>query len=238
MILVLILARCVKKNPKANALFQKIKDKIFWNSLIRGVIQGTLSMQLSAGASILLILNDEQLDTSQKDEKASQKISSTLEITDDELAVDQSPTGMDKLIEMAPSLFILLFFNFMPYVFYKVLKNKKWTDRLHEEDVKKKIGTLYATVDPRHQGSRWYSIVFLVRRSAFVLITFTLFRYPGIQIQAFMYTTLFYLIYLHYWPVFPDKMTLYVETFNETTFLLICYHMVLFSNLLWAPELK
>lgn len=68
----------------------------------------------------------------------------------------------------------------MPYVFYKTLRNKKWADRLHEEDVRKKIGTLYQTVDPRHPGSLWYSIVFLVRRSAFVLITFTLYKFPGI----------------------------------------------------------
>ena len=49
---------------------------------------------------------------------------------------------------------------------------------------------------------------------------------------------LLYMIYLHYFPVFLEPLTLLVESFNEIVFLLINYHMVLFSNLVWKPELK
>ena len=47
-----------------------------------------------------------------------------------------------------------------------------------------------------------------------------------------------YLIYLHYWPRFTDPFTLKVETFNEVIFIVMCYHMVLFSNLVWVPATK
>ena len=43
---------------------------------------------------------------------------------------------------------------------------------------------------------------------------------------------------MHHCPVFYEKFTLQLETFNEILFLVMCYHMVLFSNLIWLPELK
>lgn len=54
----------------------------------------------------------------------------------------------------------------------------------------------------------------------------------------FIYSSLFYLIYLHHWPKFNDSMTLKVETFNEVIFIFMNYHMVLFCNLVWLPETK
>jgi len=53
-----------------------------------------------------------------------------------------------------------------------------------------------------------------------------------------MYVTLFYMIYIHHYPKYSETLTLKSETFNEIMFLLICYHMVLFSNLVWNPEMK
>lgn len=140
------------------------------------------------------------------------------------------------LQQIWPSICIIGFFNLMPIVFIVVLRRLR--PRLHEEGVKKKIGNMYSTVDPKYTGSLYYNVVFLTRRSLYVLITYSLFNYPGIQIQSFIYVTLLYLIYLHHFPVFVEKLTLKVETFNEVIFLLICYHMVLFSNLIWLPELK
>ena len=39
-----IAAIVLRKNKKAQELFKKIKDKLFWNTFIRFVIQSTLSM--------------------------------------------------------------------------------------------------------------------------------------------------------------------------------------------------
>ena len=43
-LLVVVLAILLRKNKKAQELFQKIKDKLFWNTFIRFVIQSTLTM--------------------------------------------------------------------------------------------------------------------------------------------------------------------------------------------------
>ena len=77
---------------------------------------------------------------------------------------------------------IIIFFNIMPFVFIYVLNKKNMRNRLDDEDVQKKIGTMYATVDPKYTGSLYYNVVFLFRRSFFVLVTFMLFSQPGIAI--------------------------------------------------------
>ena len=53
-----------------------------------------------------------------------------------------------------------------------------------------------------------------------------------------MFLSLLYLIYIHHFPRYSERATLIVETFNEFIFLCVCYHIVLFSNLIWAPEVK
>ena len=68
----------------------------------------------------------------------------------------------------------------MPFVFIKTLKNKRFREKLDDEEVKNKIGNMYANVDPKYTGSLYYNVVFLIRRSAYVLITFSLFPFPGI----------------------------------------------------------
>ena len=58
-ILIVALAIALRKNEKAQKLFAKIKEKIFWNSIIRFIIQSTLGMQISAGAALILTLHGE-----------------------------------------------------------------------------------------------------------------------------------------------------------------------------------
>lgn len=83
-----------------------------------------------------------------------------------------------------------------------------------------------------------YPLVFLLRRTIFVLITFTLFKYPGIQINVFIYTSILYIIFITHYPRFNPPSIMWTEVVNEGIFLLICYHMVLFSNLIWLPSVK
>ena len=42
--LVLVLAVLLRTNRKAQEIFRKIKEKLFWNTFIRFVVQSTLSM--------------------------------------------------------------------------------------------------------------------------------------------------------------------------------------------------
>ena len=59
-----------------------------------------------------------------------------------------------------------------------------WRNRkdLAKEPVQKKIGALYEHHNPDKALVGSYPIVFLVRRSLFVGLTFALYNFPGIQI--------------------------------------------------------
>ena len=100
------------------------------------------------------------------------------------------------------------------------------------------LGVVLPTKSVPNWETLSYPIVFLLRRSLFVLITFSLFKYPGIQINVFIYSSLLYIIYITHFPKFEPKSIMWTEVVNEGIFLLICYHMVLFSNLIWAPTVK
>lgn len=71
-----------------------------------------------------------------------------------------------------------------------------------------------------------------------MIITFGLFQYPGLQINVFIYTSLLYIIYITHFPKFDPITIMWTEVVNESVFLVICYHMVLFSNLIWDSDLK
>jgi len=53
-----LLAIFAKRNKQVQGLYLQLKDKIFWNPIIRGVIQSTLKMQVAAGAVIALYFRD------------------------------------------------------------------------------------------------------------------------------------------------------------------------------------
>ena len=161
-ICVVLSAVVLRKNKKAMELFSKIKKNLFWNTFIRFVIQSTLSMQLSAAAVILITYKKEDLDVSGK-----------------AAAKAEASEGKSNFIAILPSILILLTFNIMPLVFYCTMMRRSLRNRIHESSVMDRYGNMYANVDPRHTSSLFYNIIFLVRRTLFVVITFTLFDYPG-----------------------------------------------------------
>ena len=58
-----------------------------------------------------------------------------------------------------------------------LLRNRK---DLAKEPVRKKIGALYEHHNPEQAFVGTYPIVFLVRRSLFVGLTFALYNFPGV----------------------------------------------------------
>ena len=87
-------------------------------------------------------------------------------------------------------------------------------------------------------GTLFYPYMFFLRRSVFVLITFLLFTRPGIQINVLLYSSILYIIFITHWPKFNPKTVMWVEVINESILLLICYHMILLSNIVWVPWVK
>jgi hypothetical protein len=55
--------------------------------------------------------------------------------------------------------------------------------------------------------------------------------------NIFIFSSVLYIIYLNQGPVFLDKLSLISENANEFMFLIICYHMVLFIELLDSPSI-
>ena len=78
----------------------------------------------------------------------------------------------------------------------------------------------------------------MLRRFTFVAITFALFSYPGIQIQVFIYTSVLYIIYISHMYFHDPKSSKTLEIFNESLFLLVGYHFVVFTNLLWDEKMR
>ena len=124
------------------------------------------------------------------------------------------------LLASAPVVFAL--------ILYKNYENLNWLS------IQKKFGSAYMGVylESMDIYPLSYSIIFQMRRMCFVLLTFALFNYPGIQIQVFIYTSVLYIIYLNFRRIYHERFTLILENINEVFFLITLYHLVLFSNLL------
>ena len=82
-----------------------------------------------------------------------------------------------------------------------------------------------------------YSVVFQIRRIIFVIIMFALRSYPGIQMFTFIYSSVLHIIYLNHSRIYNERSTLYFETANECGLMIVCYHLVLFANLVHDPSM-
>ena len=133
------------------------------------------------------------------------------------------------------SALIVIVITVAPFIFgiflYKNIKN------LQEEDFERKFGSMYQGVwlVENSKYAIGYSVVFLLRRLLFVILTFALFDFPGLQIQAFIWTSILYLVYLNAERVQAEPFTLVFENMNEFTFLIVCYHFVLFTGIVNDP---
>ena len=104
-------------------------------------------------------------------------------------------------------------------------------EKLQYTSCKERIGTLYMGMNAKRTTALAYSIIFLIRRFIFALLTFTMTSLPHMQIQAFCVISVLYLCYLSHSMLFESYFSSRLEIFNEVVFLLLCYHMVLFANL-------
>ena len=111
-------------------------------------------------------------------------------------------------------------------------------ENLDKELIQNKIGSMYTHVDleDRQTYGLALNIVFLIRRTIFVVITFALYDHPSLQILLFIWTSVLYIAYLGHSRVYQDQLTLRLEYLNEGTFLVICYHLISFTNILDNPS--
>ena len=124
---------------------------------------------------------------------------------------------------------ILAVLNLCPFLFcFIVVKNRKL---LNDPGTINKFGALYSGLDSKNQRVMSYSIVYLLRRSLFVAITFALFEKPGVQLQFMIFMTIMYLAYLGYADFYITSRGKTLEMLNESVFVLIQYCFVLLYEL-------
>ena len=88
----------------------------------------------------------------------------------------------------------LVILNAAPFAFaWTLWKNRH---KLKEPEVKLKIGALYELHDANRKYVGTYPVIFLLRRSFFVTITFTMVEHPSLQVHAFIVSALLYLCYI------------------------------------------
>lgn len=117
----------------------------------------------------------------------------------------------------------------MPVLFYYILYKQK--DKLQVHSVKSKIGSLYLGMRTDKYSQLFYLVVFLLRRSLFVGLTWFLYDFPSLQVHLFIYSSLLYIITINHLDHFEESFQCKVELTNETLFIVICYHLVYFTNI-------
>ena len=134
------------------------------------------------------------------------------------------------------SIFLIVTLGLLPFIYVYVMYRK--FDDLRMPSVRDRFGTIYNNMNPKKVSALAYVTVFIARRSLFVLLTFTLAMYPNLQIQIFTYSTLLFMCYFNADLLHVSRTLQLLETINEYFFLLLCYHIVLFNNLVEEFETR
>ena len=115
-----------------------------------------------------------------------------------------------------------------------------WRNRknLTHIEVKQKIGAMYELHDATRDYVGTYSVVFLIRRSIFVMITYALHYYPGLQVQALIFTTLLFICYIANVRFHESTQQHRIEIVNELILVCLCYHFVLFADQMWEMSFR
>ena len=183
-----------------------LKSKLFYGVLIRFVLLGTLKMQLTFGGRLFVgtLIPESDVDGSVRPD----------------LAVTLSAVA----VIIALSLLSPILFG------YVLWKNK---DNLHKPETKTKIGAMYFGLDDLKPRAGLYSIIFLLRRSLFVAVTFLLYSNPGLQVEFMTYPTLAYVCVISHLDVHETPRQRRIEMMNEVLLVCICYHFIFFADPRW-----
>ena len=131
---------------------------------------------------------------------------------------------------------MMVILNFCPFFFAFVLW--KYRGRLHLQRISTRISAMFFMMNPEKPYVGTYSVIFLLRRSFFVLITFTLWEHPSMQVELMLYSTLLYVCYIGCSNFHMTPIQRRFEIMNECILICICYHFVLFANPVWSADFR
>ena len=130
----------------------------------------------------------------------------------------------------------LIGLSLVPLLFVGILHRQR--NSLESQIMKDKIGSLYEGLVAKGNATRFHAAIFMARRTFFVALTFGLLPLPGLQTQIFIVSGVGYLAYLHLGVRFEERSSKALETVNEAITILVAYHLVLLTNLVWALPLR
>lgn len=102
--------------------------------------------------------------------------------------------------------------------------------------MKAKIGAAYLGIRTRHWSERLYSVVFLVRRMMYAILTVSCLYQPNILIHCFLFCNVLNVVYLGHANPNEQPLARRVEYFNEACLHMITYHVALFPLLKTLAE--
>ena len=123
---------------------------------------------------------------------------------------------------------IILFFGLLPVFFGLVMYRRR--DDLGYPSVKNKIGSIYSRCKTDSASALMYSIIFLKRRMAFVIVTYYLRSNTSLQVICLEITNMIYLCYLIDVKPLIDSKQMKLEIFNEFFFLIVSVHLFWFLD--------
>ena len=187
--------------PAMEACFTAFRDKLFYGAFIRYLLLSTLKLQITFCGGLAI----------------GWIIEPTVKAPEKALSFKVTAWSIVTLLWLAPVLISVVLY-----------RNR---DQLAALPVKKKIGALYDNFNPEKRWVTTYSIVFLTRRSFFVLVTYGLYHYPGLQVQLMTVSTMGYMCYIVQMSFYESIAQRRIETLNECLLLLICCQLAIFSSL-------
>lgn len=204
LLVILLIARIIAiKSEKVKGFFLSLKKKLFFSTFIRYVLLSSLKSQIVFAGGI--------------------SIGTIIPAT---VLHPEKGTGF---IVFA-SLMIAIFNGSIALIAVALWRNRQ---NLNHEAVKSKIGALYELHDAQRPLVATYSVVFLARRSFFVMTTFVMYNYPGIQIEIMLCSTLGYLCYISQVRFHESLLQKRMELLNEWILVCLCYHFVIFADSSW-----
>ena len=84
----------------------------------------------------------------------------------------------------------------------------------------------------------YYSFFFYLRRAIFIVISFSLYPYPGLQVMAFLQLSIFYLIYIGSVDYFKKKKKKAIEIANECIGIVMIYCYLMLVNIVSEHQLR
>ena len=123
-------------------------------------------------------------------------------------------------------ILLLTMISIIPFIFMRILYKKR--NILHKRRVRKKFGSMYLGIRTKNSIEYSYTMVFLLRRMIYAILTATCLQNPNICIHIFLFSNIMYLVYFNYARSHDTDISRRIELMNEISLQLITYHLALF----------